>query len=474
MKIVHLSAECYPVAKVGGLGDVVGALPKYLKKSGADALLVMPCYDTPFVKNNKWEVVFEEVLSLGYNNYNFQILKESTDVLGFQLFSVRIFGLIEGPTVYQGPGDTERFIGFQRAVLKWMCTWDKPATIVHCHDHHTGLVPFMMYNCHEYAVLKNIPTVFTIHNGLYQGQFDWSKNYLLPSYDVWKWGVLDWNKDINPMAAGIKCAWKFTTVSTGYLQELMQQANGLEPLIRQEEPKTLGIINGIDTEVWNPETDKALEFTYTAANAGAKKAANKKELCKHFDLNPDLPLISFIGRLVNEKGADLLPEAIVRSISELNGKVNFLVLGSGADEIENKLNGIKNIAGGNFNCYIGYNENLSHQIYASSDFLIMPSRLEPCGLNQLYALRYGTIPMVNRVGGLKDTVIDYSISNGFGITFDTADVNEIVNAAKRAVNLFNNKELFGKLQKQVMKIEHSWLQSAKTYMDLYKQLLDNE
>lgn len=470
MKVIHLSAECYPVAKVGGLGDVVGALPKYQTQAGIHAMVVMPCYDVKFVHNNQWEQVAADSLTLGRHEVSYQILKEKTDKLGFELYVVRIPGLIEGSTVYAGNNDTERFLAFQIAVLQWINQWETLPDVVHCHDHHTGLTPFMMSYCYQFTRLQRVPSVFTVHNGLYQGSFSWSKQTLLPAFDTWKWGMIDWNNYINPMAAGIKCCWVFTTVSQGYLHELQQDAAGLEPLIRSEASKSIGIVNGIDAQVWNPQTDPYISTNYTPEQADQVKQILKQELCSNFDLDPSKPLISFIGRLVHEKGADLLPETIARSIDQSKGAVNFLVLGSGADHIEHALRSIQHYFRGAYNCYIGYNEALSHLIYAASDFLIMPSRIEPCGLNQLYALRYGTIPIVRGVGGLRDTITDVSAPDGFGIRFDQTTVHEMMWAIRRAIEIYHHPNAMTELRQKTMAIEHSWEASTQKYINVYKHL----
>jgi starch synthase len=228
MEIIHLSAECYPIAKVGGLGDVVGALPKYQNKIGHVAKVVMPAYETKFLKENEFEVVYDGWGKLGFQNFPVRIFREKTNKLGFDLFLVHISGLMDRPNVYGYPDDTERFIAFQIAVLDWIAQWEHRPDVIHCHDHHTGLVPFMAAYCNKYRHLRQVPTVLTIHNAQYQGQFGWNKLHYLPAFDVWKTGMLDWKGSINPLASAIKCAWKVSTVSPSYLDEISHKANGLE------------------------------------------------------------------------------------------------------------------------------------------------------------------------------------------------------------------------------------------------------
>jgi starch synthase len=472
MEIVHIAAECYPVAKVGGLGDVVGALPKYQSESGHVAKVVMPMYRTKFLVNNQWELVHEGDQHIGPYFFHYRVIKEKTNQLGFDLYLVDITGLLDREKVYGYDDDMERFLGFQVAVCDWINKWEHKPDVIHCHDHHTALIPFMVKYCFEFrAKLSDVPTVFTVHNAQYQGWIGWDRYYYLPAFDSWKWGLLDWDKNINPMASAVKCAWKVTTVSHSYLDELKHAANGLENLFGYEQGKSYGILNGIDADVWDPLTDTMIAKNYDKELVEKGKLKNKKELAGQFGLDPDKPLISFVGRLVGEKAADLLPDAISQSIYQHHGHANFLVLGSGDPALEGKLDQMKHEFNGYFNSYIGYSEPLSHLIYAGSDFLLMPSRIEPCGLNQMYALRYGTVPMVRSVGGLKDTVVDMGDKEGFGIRFDQASVGDITYSVGRAIDLYNNKhDLYTWMRSHMMTIDHSWDSSAQQYIDLYKSL----
>lgn len=471
MEIIHITAECYPVAKAGGLGDVAGALPKYQNELGHIAKVVMPMYRTKFLYTNEWDLVHEGGQHLGGQFFHYSIIKERTNKLGFDLYLVDINGLLDREKVYGYNDDTERFLSFQIAVCDWLHQWDNLPDIVHCHDHHTGLTPFMMKYCYGFHRLASIPSVFTIHNAEYQGWIGWDKNYLIPSYDKWKGGLLDWKDTINPLAAAVKCSDTVTTVSPSYLEELKYNSNGLEYLMAAESGKSVGILNGIDTEVWNPETDPLLLKNYSIAHVKEGKKVNKRQLCDQFNLDPDKPLIVFIGRLVGEKAADLLPDAIRNSIYQHHGAANFLILGSGEPHVEWLLSGIQSQFNGYMNTYIGYNEALSHIMYAGADFLLMPSRVEPCGLNQLYALRYGTVPIVRSTGGLRDTVKDFGDFQGFGIRFDQASVGDIVYSVGRAIDLYNNKkDLFNWMRSYMMGIDHSWTASTAEYISVYERL----
>ncbi|WP_442588325.1 glycogen synthase [Pedobacter sp. AW31-3R] len=467
MEIIHLSAECYPVAKVGGLGDVVGALPKYQNRLGHFSKVVMPAYHNKFMQENEFEVVYDSWCNLGQKGYSVRILREKTNKLGFDLFLVHIPGLMDRENVYGYGDDTERFITYQIAVLDWINQWEHQPDVIHCHDHHTGLVPFMTANCERYKRLSTIPTVLTIHNAQYQGQFGWDKLDYLPAFDLWKSGLLEWRHQINPLAAAIKCAWKVTTVSPSYLDEISYQANGLESLLASERGKSAGILNGIDNEVWDTSKDPMLVKPYNIRTSDSGKKANKADLCAVFNLDPTKPLFTFIGRLVGEKGADLLPEIFHNSLAHSHGNINILVLGSGDPVVEARLEQLKNWFPGNYNVYIGYNEKLSHQIYAGADFLLMPSRVEPCGLNQMYALRYGTIPIVRRIGGLKDTVVDIG-DGGFGICHDQTSVGDVGHAIGRAYGLFQDVKRIKEIRKYIMQLDHSWDRAAQQYIDLYQ------
>jgi len=470
MKVIHLSAECYPVAKVGGLGDVAGALPKYLNQLGVEAIVVMPFYERKFVQENEFDTVFQATTTMGDRPFFFEILKERTKKLGFDLYILKIPGLLDRTEVYGYADDDERFVAFQLAFLDWLLWSGERADVIHCHDHQTGLVPFLLYFSSRYTALSNIRTVFTIHNGQYHGTFDWQKFNYLPDVDSWKTGLLDWDGGINPLSAAVRCADVFTTVSPSYLNELSVNSNGLEHLFEMEKGRGIGIINGIDTDVWNPETDPMLAVNYTAETVSTEKIKNKKLLCEQFGFSPDKPLFTFIGRLVGEKGADLLPEIFKLMLQDQENPVSILVLGSGEKGTEHELSVLKEAFPGQYNAYIGYNEELAHRIYAGADFILMPSRVEPCGLNQLYALRYGTIPVVNSTGGLKDTVIDISENGGYGIRCHVATVHEIFNGARRAVQLFKNTDALQLLYPKAMALDFSWDRSAKEYIHLYHNL----
>ncbi|KQB40779.1 Glycogen synthase [Flavobacterium daejeonense] len=471
MEIFHISAECYPVAKVGGLADVVGALPKYQSKAGHELRVVMPCYETKFRSENDFECVHWGIVKLGDFNFPFSVLKEKTDKLGFELYLMEIPELFDRANVYGYEDDIERFVSFQIATLDWIIGRASMPDVINCHDHHTGLIPFMMQYCHKYHKLLSTPAMITIHNGLYQGQFSFDKLHYLPEFDLNHVKILEWNHCINSLAVGVKCAAAVTTVSPSYLDEINYSANGLESLFNLVRYKSKGILNGIDTQVWDPAKDKMLEKNYSIQNFEKGKQQNKEILCTLFNLDPTKPLFSFIGRLWDEKGGDLLPQASALALSENFKNINILILGSGSSQIENQLNSLLADYKGNYNTFIGYNEELAHLIYAGADFLLMPSRVEPCGLNQMYSLRYGTIPIVRRTGGLQDTVIDFG-DDGNGICHDQASVGDICYSIQRAVSLYGDKEHLNKIRKLGMSIDHSWEKASMEYIDMYNLILN--
>jgi len=466
MKILHISAECYPIAKVGGLADVVGALPKYQNKLGVESSVIMPFYDHKFTQNNTFRTVYKSSIELGETIVDFNIVSLTENTLGFELFLVDIPTLLFKDYVYSAD-DTDRFLAFQIAALDWVLQLDNKPSIIHCHDHHTGLIPFMVSHSHKYNALERTPTLLTIHNAQYQGWFSHDKVRLIPAFNFDHVGLLDWAGSINPLAAAIKCAWKVNTVSPSYMEELKRNANGLESLLSHESAKCTGILNGIDSSVWNPETDKYIIKTFSKKTIQSGRKANKKWLCDTFNLDIDKPLFAFIGRLVGEKGADLFPQIFDQALQKNNSSI--LLLGSGDPAIEKDLEQLKEKYIGDYNAFIGYDEKLAHIIYAGADFLLMPSRVEPCGLNQLYALRYGTIPIVHNIGGLKDTVLDIA-DKGFGFVHHEASVQQVCYAIERATVFYENQAKFKKIRTLIMQIDHSWDISAKAYIDLYNTL----
>src|SRR5690606_35759124 len=260
--------------------------------------------------------------------------------------------------------------------------------------------------------------------------------------------------------------------SEGYLQELYVEANGLEHLFFAEKAKSHGIVNGIDIAVWDPELDEFILENFNASTVVSGKKKNKSALCEAYDLDENVPLLAFTGRFALEKGADLLPGVIQQLLTTYKGKLNVIVLGCGDPDIQGAIQKLSQQYQKQLAVIFGYKEKLSHQIYASADFLIMPSRVEPCGLNQFYAMRYGTIPIVRAIGGLKDTVIDLTKKNANGILFDEVTLRNMVQAVKRGLKLYEDSDLFNKLQRENMKLDYSWKSSTRKYIQLYENLIN--
>jgi starch synthase len=475
MKVFYTSAECFPVAKVGGLADVVGSLPKYLHKIGVEASVVIPAYQMPWFEGKLYKIAHQGSFHLGQEQLYFEVRYFIDDILGFPFYTIHIpskfdrFGVYADQNGHFFGDETERVISFQRAFLTWLRDGLVEVDIVHCHDHHTGLIPFMMKYALEFQSLANIPTVFTIHNERYQGAFSWSRQYLLPQFDSWKSGLLEWNNVINPLASAVRCVNKVTTVSPNYMNELMYDSMGLEQLFRTESWKSVGILNGIDNEVWDPSTDPMIDF-HLKKDVVRFKAENKKVLCKLAGLDPSLPVFGFIGRLVLEKGAEFIAGLIDTWLSH-HKNVNFVILGTGDKSIESSLNTVAQKHHTHVACMLAYNEAMSHKIYAGADFLLMPSRVEPCGLNQMFSMRYGTLPIVRSTGGLRDSVKDISQEGGVGIRFDNMDFDQMMHAIWRAYDLYQHPEYKNKCVQQAMELDYSWDASAQKYIDIYSSLV---
>lgn len=469
MRITHIAAECFPVLKAGGLGDVVGSLPKYLQKLGTQTEVIVPHHWSKFTENAKMELVFRKNLFFGEQFHDVKIWHDTENFLGFSLFLIEIPGMFPRLKVYGYNDDSQRFIFFQTVALLFLKSREKKPDIIHCHDHHTGLIPFLMKNGLDFREFSQTPSIFTIHNGEYTGQMSWNLARLIPKFDVHQRGMIDWNDTINPITSGIKNSWKVTTVSEGYLQELILDDNSTGKAIQEQWMKSVGIVNGIDTEIWNPKNDKYIENNYDIKTVTEGKRKNKETICFRYGLNPNFPLFAYVGRMATEKGADLLPFAMAGVLSQYK-KVNFMIVGSGSPHFENAVEYTKKYFPKNINTFIGYDEALAHLVYAGADYIMMPSRIEPCGLNQLYAMNYGTIPIVRKTGGLKDTVKDID-DNGEGFTFLQANGEDLKNTILRALYFPWDEKKLQKHRQKLMKIDNSWEKSAEKYLEIYKKLI---
>ncbi|MDF1695235.1 MAG: glycogen/starch synthase [Saprospiraceae bacterium] len=472
-KVIHISTECYPAAKAGGMGDVVGALPLYLPGQGIEASVITPRYKRTWFEQQSFVTQYSGELNLDDRIVDFRIQRlEGT--LPYPFYCVDIPGLFDREDIYLAenghgyPDEPERNISFQLAILDWLSHEADLFDVFHCHDHMTGLIPFFLKCCHQFEMLSKKPTVFTIHNGQYRGIFDWSVHRYFPYYDPRHAGLLDWDGAINSLATAIKCSWVVNTVSPSYMQELINDFDTLTPLVSSEREKCEGIINGIDNELWDPKTDEFLDHHLKGTNWKSFKSKNKSALIKRLNLKSRRPLIGFIGRMATQKGADVLASSIEESLSK-GLQFSTVILGSGDKAIEQALTELSNRYPRDISVTIAYDEKMARAIYAACDFLMMPSRFEPCGLNQMYAMRYGTIPMVSNVGGLKDTVPDIS-QKGNGIVAETIDTAGFAKGIERAVHLYKSKKELGQLVEKIMGIDWSWDQSAQKYAEMYQQL----
>jgi starch synthase len=476
MKILHLSAECYPAAKVGGLADVVGSLPNYLNQLGVESHVILPKYGTKWLDQQEYETIYEQSFPYNGKDQAFQILKCLSNELNYPFFVVEMPGLFDREGVYANAegqffqDETERYIGYQHAVLQWVMNANLSYDIFHCHDHHTGFIPFMLNHVYDYKSLNNPPTVLTIHNGIYQGVHPWSKAHLIGNYEAHLGSLLDWNNNMNALASAIRLCWKLTSVSPGYLEGLRTNGGGLEWLYNTEIAKSQGILNGIDYDTWNPNQDPMLDFNLKRSYKKFK-IENKKSLCAAYDIDPTDQLFVFIGRLVTQKGADFIPGAI-SEVLESYDNASFLLLGTGEKNVEYLFDQAAKKNPDKVKVVLSYDEVLAHKMYASSDFLLMPSREEPCGLNQMFAMHYGSIPIVHAVGGLRDTVTDVDEQeNGNGFRFYELNSARLAETMKRAMEFAKNVERKINLMEENMKADFSWENSAQLYKDVYLSLL---
>ncbi len=473
-KVLHISTECYPMAKAGGMADVVGSLPVYQSKLNWYPSVIIPRYRLPYFETNTFRKVYSGSFKMESTGYFFDIIKVQKNGAPFDLYCVHIPELYDRDSIYldkNGIGfsdEPERNIGFQRAVLEWLNAENPGFSILHCHDHQTGFIPFLVKKTETYPSISNLKIFYTIHNGAYNSRYPWYRRDLLPLYPSKLNQLIDWDGHMDASATAIRYSDHVSTVSPSYLQECVNDLAPLRYAVSNEPDRFSGILNGIDADVWNPKTDELLTSPFTKSWDQFKKS-NKAEILSHLYRSEDVPLLSFIGRFAHQKGGDLLVPAIERILAKY-GFVNFFILGSGDKFIESKVQDLHDIYSERVAIYLGYNESLAHQVYAASDFIIMPSRFEPCGLNQMFAMRYGSLVIARKTGGLKDTVIDYE-GGGHGISFDFDSIDDLVHAMSRALNLYKNQSLFKDLRNQVVKFDFSWDQSAKKYCDIYNKLI---
>ncbi len=480
LKVLFVASEALPLVKTGGLGDVAGSLPVALKALRHDIRIIMPAYREAMHKAEK----------LHFASFKMEGVPETVRLLEGRLPGTRVkLLLVDSPNHFDRPGgpyadprghdwpdNPDRFamlakvavaVATDHAELNWQ------PDIVHCNDWQSGLVP---------ALLSRYPkrpaTVFTIHNLAYQGQFpaETFEHLRLP-HELWGIDGLEFHGGLSFIKGGLSFADILNTVSPTYAREIQTPAYGcgLEGLLNHRKERLRGILNGVDYNAWNPAKDSYLYANYDHRNL-AKKALNKAALQKEFGLPvaPHAPLLGMVGRLVEQKGIDLILGILPR-LAELGAQV--ALIGSGETHFEEALSELARIYPNNIATFIGYNEPKAHRVEAGADMFLMPSRFEPCGLNQIYSLRYGTVPIVRRTGGLADTVIDVNqetLANGSatGIQFQHSTIEGLLWATEKAIHLYRNEpNSWHTMMVAGMRQDFSWKKSAREYLQLYQQAL---
>ena len=474
--VAFIGSECYPFVKTGGLGDVMSALPKSLAKLNCDVKVIIPrykCIPQKFQEKMEYKGSFSMDLCADGKQYYVGIMEYQEDGVVYDFIDNDEFFSWGNPYTNL-IDDIPKFCYFGKAALAALNYLDWTPDVVHCHDWQAALVPLYLRTCFKDSNVGRASCVLTIHNLRFQGIYDrktiqyWSG---LPDY-VFNKDCLTQNwLDANMLKGGITYSNVVTTVSNTYAGEIQTEeyGEGLEEHLRYHHNKLVGIVNGIDTDIWNPATDKLLAAPYDSTNVIENKKANKKALQESLGLEVDdhKIVIGLISRLTNQKGLDLVNSVIPHIMDE---HTQVVVLGTGDAEYEDAFRYYENAYKGNFCAYIAYNENVAHNIYAGCDALLVPSRFEPCGLTQLISMRYGSVPIVRETGGLKDTVQPYNLfdNTGNGFTFDRYESGLLYDAINRAKTLyFESRPYWDDMVVRNMNKDVSWEQSAKHYKDMY-------
>ncbi len=481
IKVLMVSPEMYPLAKTGGLADVLGYLPKNLCQLGLDVRVVVPFYLSatqanvnirPFIKGLSAQLgdVF-----LTYDVY------VTEPISGVVVYLIHREDLYFRPNLYRWEyGDYydnyERFCFFSHAVMGLLMALDSSIQIIHCHDWQTALIPALLKSRYWGERLSNAKTVFTVHNVAYQGIYPGHKFYLtgLDHLRFWNPGALEYWGNVNLLKAGIVFSHKITTVSPTHAQELKDPAvaRGLEGVFKERAADLMGILNGVDYDIWNPQKDPyiAREFGPTSLE---NKILCKKEVLDRFNIHPmdiNVPLLGMVTRLDYQKGIDLL----LWSLDSLMSRDLYLVLlGDGDIRYKEELQKASERHKGRFAVKFEMNEPLAHKIIAGCDAILIPSLYEPCGLTQMYALKYGTIPIARKVGGLADTIRHWSERDlsGTGFLFNDYDVNGLLWAVDECLKVYFNPALWKGLILNAMDMDFSWQRSAMAYLELYTSIL---
>ncbi|MBI5598623.1 MAG: glycogen synthase GlgA [Deltaproteobacteria bacterium] len=475
LNVIIVSSEMVPFAKTGGLADVSGELPLALKKLGMNVTLFMPLYREVIAKGFKVDPTGVEVsVPLGKRTVTAQVWKGSRE--GIPVYFLKRDEYFDRTYLYTTPeGDyfdnLERFIFFSRGVVEAITALGLKPDIVHCNDWQTGLIPAYLKTVYNPA-LPSTASLFTIHNIAYQGLFPAELFDLtgLPA-DIYNPEGLEYWGQLNLLKSGIIFSDIVTTVSEGYSREVQtpEYGCGLEGILQKRSRDLFGVLNGVDYSVWNPETDKLIAANYSRSDLKGK-AACKKDVLKEYSLKlkPGAPLIGIISRLADQKGFDILVDAM----EELMGMdLGMVVLGTGEKKYHELFEELSGRYTGKLGVKITFDNSLAHKIEAGCDMFLMPSRYEPCGLNQIYSLRYGTIPVVRATGGLDDTIDDYGGGEGNGFKFRDYSAAALAEKVGTAVAVYRDKKAWQELQKKAMQCDFSWDRSARRYMELYNRAL---
>ncbi len=478
MQIVFAASEMFPFAKTGGLADVVGALPKEIANLGHEVAVILPRYrsvDPSVFVMKKALDSFE--ISLGQDREKVQLrVHEAGENLTVYF--------IEHPAFFDRDGlygtsqgdyadNDRRFIFFSKAVPEIVRRLGLEPDVLHCHDWQTGLVPaYLRIMYQKQGFLTKARTIFTIHNMAYQGNFPPDTLALTGfGWEEFTLHRLEYYGKLSFLKAGLIYSDVISTVSPNYAREIQTHefGCGMDGILCERTADLYGILNGIDTEEWNPAADKALPSNYTASTL-AKKLINKGVLQKetHLEVNPEIPLLGMVTRLVEQKGIEFVTP-ILEELKKRN--IQLVILGSGDSKYHALLTGLAKKYVGQFSFNLKYDEKFSRRVYAGSDFFLMPSVFEPCGLGQMIALRYGALPIVRDVGGLSDTVTDYHENHGKGngFVYEGSTSTDLLKKIDEAVKVFKNSKLWTDLQKNAMKCDFSWKSSAKHYVELYQK-----
>ena len=473
IKVLFAASEAAPYIATGGLGEVAGSLPKALAekyKDKIDIRIVLPLYQGIWNRND-FEFIGKTSVPLAWRQQYCGVFKKKLNNLTYYFIDNEYY--FKRSECYGHFDDGERFAFFSKAVLYILPMIEFMPDIVHANDWQTSLVAtYLTTKYSNYRDYKNIKSIITVHNIEYQGIFD-----LAIAEDVFdlhgkEKGIVEYNGVINLLKGAMETSHLISTVSESYSKEIFDDyyAKGLAKIIEKNSSKIRGILNGIDTEVYNPETDEALFENYSIKTI-EKKYLNKQNLQSLTGLpqDKDIPLIGIISRLVKHKGFDLIINAMEGILKE---KVQFVILGKGDRGYELYFNSLEDSYHDKVSAKIDFNSDLARKIYAGADMFLMPSISEPCGIAQMISSRYGTIPIVRETGGLKDSIKDASLGRGNGFTFKEESPEALCSAVKRALKVYENKEDWRKLIETVMNVDFSWAKSAEKYYNMYLSLLD--